>query len=424
MHVVYNGGNGFFENASACQGYLQSDTQAKYLFNVHTSGLSTYPSQIYIHNYANTPVAYRVTVRDARTGLTVGSTNISATANSTTSMPFSAFEQLLGWTPAANQQHANMTFEAVGINVSPVLVSTFIINQVQGTTVNMSSVCQVNELTGSEVALKFELSVTKIGLGSGSVTSSPSGISCGLDCTRTFNSGVTVTLTATKDAGSTFVGWGGACSGTAITCDVMMTNAKGATATFGKEPGGTGSGGTGSGGAGGSGSTFTLTLTKGGTGTGSVSSSPIGIDCGSVCTKTFTAGTSLLLTASPTGGAQFQGWSGACSGATTTCQLTMNADQTATASFGPFLNVLSLSVTGHGQVNSSPQGIVCGILGTDCAFAYATGTTVSLSAGAAGTFSKFQGWTGACASITTNSGDSICNVVMNGSQSVTANFAN
>lgn len=423
MHVIFNGNTGFFENASVCQGYVQADTEAKYLFNIHTSLIGGYPTQIYMHNYASSAVTYRVTVRDARTGAAVGVTDVAMAANSTTSRSVAAFEQLVGWTPTGDQGHANLSFEAIGLDVAPILVSAFVTNR--GTLVNMSAICQINEIvddSGSGAPGQvFDLSIAKIGA-SGTVSSSPSGLSCGADCTHSFSSGVTVTLTATG-TGTTFVGWGGACSGTNFTCDVLMSATKSVTATFANSSGGGSSGGTGSGGTG-SGPTFTLTLTKGGTGTGLVSSSPVGIACGATCTQTFAAGTTVLLTASGTAGAQFQGWSGACAGATTSCQVTMNSDKTVTAGFGPFLNVLTVVVTGHGQVNSSPVGIVCGILGSDCAFAYATGGIVSLSAGAAGTFSKFQGWSGPCDSIKANPGDSICSVTMNGSQSVTANFAN
>lgn len=51
-----------------------------------------------------------------------------------------------------------------------------------------------------------ELHVVKTGLGSGTVTSSPAGISCGATCDATFGSSVFVTLTATPAAGSTFGG--------------------------------------------------------------------------------------------------------------------------------------------------------------------------------------------------------------------------
>ena len=53
------------------------------------------------------------------------------------------------------------------------------------------------------------------GTGSGTVTSSPAGISCGSTCSSSFTQGTAVTLTASPNVGSTFTGWGGSgCSGT------------------------------------------------------------------------------------------------------------------------------------------------------------------------------------------------------------------
>ncbi len=76
------------------------------------------------------------------------------------------------------------------------------------------------------------LTVTRNGNGSGTVISSPAGISCGSACSTNYASGTSVTLTATAAAGSTFGGWGGACSGTSTTCTIAMTTAQNVTATF------------------------------------------------------------------------------------------------------------------------------------------------------------------------------------------------
>jgi hypothetical protein len=75
------------------------------------------------------------------------------------------------------------------------------------------------------------LTVGKSGTGSGTVTSNPAGIDCGSTCTRDFEHGTQLTLTASADAGSTFAGWSGACSGLGA-CTVAMDAAKTATATF------------------------------------------------------------------------------------------------------------------------------------------------------------------------------------------------
>jgi uncharacterized repeat protein (TIGR01451 family)/uncharacterized repeat protein (TIGR02543 family) len=75
------------------------------------------------------------------------------------------------------------------------------------------------------------LTVTKAGPGNGTVTSIPAGIDCGPDCTETYNKGQKVQLTAKAEAGSTFAGWSGDCSG-ANPCVVTMGTDKTVTANF------------------------------------------------------------------------------------------------------------------------------------------------------------------------------------------------
>jgi hypothetical protein len=77
----------------------------------------------------------------------------------------------------------------------------------------------------------YELSVTRSGAGTGTVVSSPAGISCGTDCAEPFNFGTQVTLTATAAAGNAFTGWSGACTGSGP-CVVTVENALSATANF------------------------------------------------------------------------------------------------------------------------------------------------------------------------------------------------
>jgi phospholipase C len=81
-----------------------------------------------------------------------------------------------------------------------------------------------------------QVSITLAGTGSGTVTSTPAGINCGSVCSATFNDGTTVQLTATAPAGSTFAGWGGACSGTQ-SCSVTLKGATAITANFNKSLG-------------------------------------------------------------------------------------------------------------------------------------------------------------------------------------------
>jgi hypothetical protein len=78
----------------------------------------------------------------------------------------------------------------------------------------------------------YTLTVTLGGSANGSVTSVPSGISCGSTCAAVFDHGTAVTLTATPNTGSNFVGWLGAgCSGTGV-CTVTMDAVKTVTALF------------------------------------------------------------------------------------------------------------------------------------------------------------------------------------------------
>jgi hypothetical protein len=85
-------------------------------------------------------------------------------------------------------------------------------------------------VTATFVRITYPLTVTRTG--SGTVVSSPSGISCGGTCTKAFNSGTAVTLTATPASGSVFAGWSGACSGTARTCSVSLSEARAVGAAF------------------------------------------------------------------------------------------------------------------------------------------------------------------------------------------------
>jgi Divergent InlB B-repeat domain len=95
--------------------------------------------------------------------------------------------------------------------------------------------CSLSGNTSISVKATFSL-VYKLSMtvsGPGSVTSTPTGISCGLDCSESYVNGTTVTLTATPASGARFVGWiGGGCSGTATTCSVLLHAATSVSATF------------------------------------------------------------------------------------------------------------------------------------------------------------------------------------------------
>jgi len=75
------------------------------------------------------------------------------------------------------------------------------------------------------------LATAKTGTGSGTIVSTPSGISCGSACSYVFATSSNVNLTATPDSGSAFNGWTGACSGSG-SCTVTLDVSKNVTATF------------------------------------------------------------------------------------------------------------------------------------------------------------------------------------------------
>ncbi|WP_338844552.1 DUF4214 domain-containing protein [Massilia sp. W12] len=76
-----------------------------------------------------------------------------------------------------------------------------------------------------------------------------------------------------------------------------------------------------------------LSLSLQGNGVGLVMSDPAGVWCGTACSATFAPGASVSLRAVAASGSVFSGWSGACSGAASTCTVSMSAAQSVSASF-------------------------------------------------------------------------------------------
>jgi ELWxxDGT repeat protein len=301
------------------------------------------------------------------------------------------------------------------------------------------------------------LTIAKAGNGTGTITSNPAVINCGATCTLTASSGTVLTLIATPAQNNTLSDWGGACAIASATCAITMTADQTVTTTFSTStatptltitPAGTGNGSVrcngvvcnpnypwgsivtlssvpqaGSSFAGWSGNgctgiadcivhlwddqaitptfniipgTARLSITKTGTSTGSVSSSPSGIDCGTICSANFPGGATVTLYASvppitmaTTQATTFSGWSGGgCSG-TGICDVTLNTDTVIGAAFN--LSDLTLTVTTIGTGNGT---VTCN--GEACKQSYPAGTTVTLVAVPA-TTSIFSGWDGACA---------------------------
>jgi type VI secretion system Hcp family effector len=171
-------------------------------------------------------------------------------------------------------------------------------------------------VTATFTPVQHALTVTLAGSGSGTVTSAPAGIDCGVSCTASYDSGTLVTLSAAPDANSTFAAWSGDCAGTGQ-CVVTMDAAKAVTATFTPVQ-------------------HALTVTLAGAGSGTVTSAPVGIECGASCAASYDSSTIVTLSAAPDANSTFAGWSGDCAG-TSQCVVTMDAARTVTATFSIFV---------------------------------------------------------------------------------------
>jgi hypothetical protein len=235
------------------------------------------------------------------------------------------------------------------------------------------------------------LAVEKSGSGSGTVTGN--GIDCGVTCSTPLDTGTSVALTATPDTGSIFSGWSGPCAGTG-NCIFDLAGASTVTATFTRQ--------------------WQLSVSVGGSGTGVVAGN--GVDCGAACVVLLDAGTAVTLTATPTNGSIFLGWTGDCSG-TGTCTTTMDGDRTVSVNFASPTHLFGLSATiaGPGTIASSPKGLNCG---KQCSASFPIGTSVTLSIKITKKHT-FLGWTGACSSSGTLPD---CTVIMMKDEVVGARF--
>ncbi len=257
------------------------------------------------------------------------------------------------------------------------------------------------------------LTVSAAGGGSGTVNSTPAGISCASNagattgsCSASFANGSAVQLGASPVGGSVFAGWSGACGGTA-SCQVTMSGARAATARFDPV------------------ATHQLSVTVAGSGGGSITSTPAGINCtwsaggaSGACSAGFAEGTAVVLSATASAGS-FAGWGGACSGAAS-CAVTLDQPVAVTASFELPSHILTITGNGDGSgtVTSTPPGIGCtltaGVSGIGCSGTFTEGTVVTLSAAA--TAGSFTGWSGAC------TGTATCQVAIDQARGVTATF--
>jgi len=209
------------------------------------------------------------------------------------------------WT-SSNSAVATIDATGLATGVSP---GTTTITATDRSGASASTTLAVRDQVG-----RVSLSVIRAGAGTGSVSSSPPGISCGTDCSEPYDSGTSVTLTASPASGSTFNGWNGCDAVSGAICTVTMSASRSVTATFDLQR-------------------FILTVNRAGMGSGSVSSSPPGISCGTDCSEAYAADTVVTLTATPSPLSIFTDWSGCDTVSGATCTVTMSSARSITATF-------------------------------------------------------------------------------------------
>jgi Ca2+-binding RTX toxin-like protein len=178
------------------------------------------------------------------------------------------------------------------------------------------------------------LTVNTAGTGAGSVASSVNGddgnlISCSRaggvqsgDCEDSYTLSIllatfNVQLTPTAGANSSFTGWSGDCAGLGAVTLNMASGSKTCTATFTQ-------------------GVFPVGVAIGGSGTGTVTSGDGSINCPTMCSANFAAGTALTLTATPGANSTFAGtWGGDCAsfGSNPVCSLTVDGPKGVSAEF-------------------------------------------------------------------------------------------
>ncbi len=365
-----------------------------------------YSTITYTYTYTNnSPVATTGTVVNAVLPMT--GNNVSTTFNAVNPNGGVCTNPGAGNTGAVSCNFGTLLPGATGtftvtVNVPPTASTTAPTNVVNHGNYNISAT-NVTPLTGPLVVTNVYangvvLTANKTGAGTGTVSTVPGGINCGVACTTanmTVAPNTPVTLTAAPAVGSTFVGWtGGGCSGTG-TCTVPMSASTTVTANFAPV-------------------TYPLTVTT--TGPGTVASSPGTISCtAAACNESFNHGTLVTLTATPQAGQAFTGWTGCASNPTpTTCTVTMDQARNVTASFVPTFP-LNVTTNGPGSVTTNVGGVNCG---ATCSANFNSGTSVTLTANVpAG--SAFTGWSGpgGCSGTATT-----CTVTMDQARNVTATF--
>ncbi len=257
-----------------------------------------------------------------------------------------------------------------------------------------------------EAPAEFDLDINIVGEGE---------VECEVDggdaelCEDEYEAGTDLSLVATPETGFDFDGYsagtGSASACTGLTCDFTINADSSVTATFEPEAP----------------AEFDLDINIVGEGEGEVECEVDGGDA-ELCEDEYEAGTDLSLVATPETGFDFDGYSAgtgsasACTGLT--CDFTINADSSVTATFEPTPRTLTVTKagTGDGTIQCKFNGGAAGA----CTSPKPNGTTVEIIATPNGS-STFTGFSGGTGSISCT-GPGNCSFTLNANSTVTATF--
>jgi len=141
-------------------------------------------------------------------------------------------------------------------------------------------------------------------------------------------------------------------------------------------------------------------------------------------TRIYNSGTSVVLTAPATSGANiFSSWTGCTTSSTVTCNVTLNANSTVTANYTvPTVYTLTVDSTNPSSgvaISAAPADNSNTTSGsTSFSLSYNQGTAVTLTAPSTAGGNNFTSWTGC-----TTASSITCNVTLNANTTATANYA-
>jgi len=210
------------KNYGTSQAYTITPSANYHIVSVLVDGVSQ--GSINSYNFSNITSSHTISVTFAIDAFTItassgGNGTVSPAGVTTKDYGTS---QAYTITPSANYHIVSVLVDGV----SQGAISTY----------TFSNISASHTISATFALDTYTLTVARNGNGTGSVNSNIAGISCGSDCSETYNYGTSVVLTASSSLDSSFSGWsGGGCSGTG-TCTVTVDSSKTVTATFTKIP--------------------------------------------------------------------------------------------------------------------------------------------------------------------------------------------